>query len=213
MIKQLAWLAFLSLTATARAQPLNPYALTNPGSYSEFKVLPKGTYHEEILENVALPGGRKGYHSRYDGPRDKADCIYEVTPKGDLLRLKVTTPAGYIRLNPPLLSLPNLDRTPKWSSTSRLTFYSARYPKGYDMSLATQTGRVIGTEKVTVPAGTFQCLKVEVKFAREVGIQWYARGVGLVKMKADSGEYLLTRYRTGHPAVVGPSGVRSIIYP
>ena len=196
-----SWLSLLwlfLLWTPVSAQPRNPYALTQPGAYSEYRVLPQGKHREEIVENIPLPGGRKGYHSREQGPRGKDDCYYEMTPNGDLLRLKVIQPYGQLRLSPPLLSLPNLDRTKKWSSTSRCTFYSDRYPKGYELSVARQTGRVVGQETITVPAGTFKCLKVEVEFAGEAGTQWYARGVGMVKTKTASKEYLLVHYGTGH---------------
>ncbi len=48
--------------------------------------------------------------------------------------------------------------------------------------------------KVTVPAGTFRCLKVETVTVGLPCTEWYARGVGMVKMKAGPREYLLLRY-------------------
>ena len=127
----------------------------------------------------------------------KNDSIYEITPGGDLLRLKAIKPNGEVRFSPPVLSLPNLDRTKKWSRASRSTFYGPDQPGGYELKTATRSGRVVGSETVTVPAGTFRCLRVETVIVGLQCTEWYARGVGLVKMKAGPEEYLLLRYSSG----------------
>ena len=196
-IQALPLLVLLSLAAPAEPYPSNPYDLTRPGSYHEYKVLPKGTkYRDEILENLALPHGRKGFRSRYIDAEGKTDSIYEITPQGDLLRLKAIKSNGVVHFKPPVLGLPNLDKTKKWSSTSSATFYAPEYPKGYALKTADRSGRVVGSETVTVPAGTFRCLKVETVIVGLPCTEWYARGVGMVKMKAGPEEYLLLRYRT-----------------
>lgn len=65
----------------------------------------------------------------------------------------------------------------------------------------TITCKAIGEEQVTVPAGTLQALRVECSYAMKItiqgttlpfnasGINWYARGVGVVKSvdRSDAG--------------------------
>lgn len=52
---------------------------------------------------------------------------------------------------------------------------------------------IIGTEKVTVPAGTFTCIKIKKEAKRdeestpEVGFIWLAKGVGVVKWQNATG--------------------------
>lgn len=173
-IHHLPWLLFLS--ATASAQPANPYALTKPGAYSEYKVLPKGKYRDEIVENIALPGGRKGFHSRYDGPRDKADCIYEITPQGDLLRLKVITLYYQLRLSPPVLALPNLDRTKKWSSTSRCTSLAPDTPKATNWMRRFKPGECLHAHPLPA-ASAADRTKSKAWFAETQGVDGRPRGI------------------------------------
>lgn len=56
---------------------------------------------------------------------------------------------------------------------------------------------MVGNETITVPAGTFRCLRVETVIVGLQCTEWYARGVGLVKMKAGPEEYLLLGYSSG----------------
>jgi len=193
------WLALLERLPgkadfVASVRELNGIILKGPDPLSR---PPEGTkYRDEILENLALPHGRKGFRSRYIDAEGKTDSIYEITPQGDLLRLKAIKSNGVVHFKPPVLGLPNLDKTKKWSSTSSATFYAPEYPKGYALKTADRSGRVVGSETVTVPAGTFRCLKVETVIVGLPCTEWYARGVGMVKMKAGPEEYLLLRYRT-----------------
>lgn len=197
-LQALIWLVLFSLSAAARPDPSNPYILTRPGSYHEYKVMPNATpYRDEVVENVALPGGRKGYRGRYIDADGRTDSIYEITPGGDVLRLKAIKPDGEVRFRPPVLSLPNLDKTKKWSRASRSTFFGPDQPEGYELKTANRSGRVVGSETVTVPAGTFRCLKVQTVIVGLHCTEWYARGVGLVRMKAGPTEYLLLRYSPG----------------
>jgi hypothetical protein len=55
----------------------------------------------------------------------------------------------------------------------------------------TERYKVIGIERVVVPAGTFQAVKVETKIAEGSGMLvrnfWYAEGVGVVKSWSEAG--------------------------
>jgi hypothetical protein len=57
----------------------------------------------------------------------------------------------------------------------------------------TEEAQVIGTEKVVVPAGTFQAMKMVSKVADGPALKtvttWYADGVGMVKTETEGGQF------------------------
>ncbi len=63
---------------------------------------------------------------------------------------------------------------------------------GANMSVHLSSGKVLGTEEITVPAGTFSCFKISYVIKRSAGPEteklyvtdWYAEGIGLVKEEA-----------------------------
>jgi hypothetical protein len=75
--------------------------------------------------------------------------------------------------------------------------YTSGTKKGHTWSApAIQTGTVNGWQTISVPAGTFKCLKVTVRLSERYGTRvetvtrtiWYAKGKGIVRMtRSDSG--------------------------
>ncbi len=68
-----------------------------------------------------------------------------------------------------------------------------------------RTSAVFGSEKVTVPAGTFDAVRVDAEYTIAFGQAtvkhscsfWYAPGVGLVKMKDGNAERVLKSFTPG----------------
>jgi hypothetical protein len=87
--------------------------------------------------------------------------------------------------SPPLLLLPS-NTTPGFSTSTTSTETEQGSTNATDT--VTVVGTVDGIEAVTVPAGTFSALRVTRLFTRPdgttTGMQWYAPGVGAVKMVA-----------------------------
>ncbi|MFA8342461.1 MAG: hypothetical protein ACEPO8_05760 [Rhodothermaceae bacterium] len=98
-----------------------------------------------------------------------------------------------------------------FSSSSKVTYNkpALRFPfplqkgdswkwEGYeysedDSTLITISGKVVGTEEITVPAGEFNCLKIETEIggedeSKDVVTEWLAEDVGLVKIEAQVGK-------------------------
>jgi hypothetical protein len=74
-----------------------------------------------------------------------------------------------------------LEAGAEWSETIAETFPNARgRPRTKEVQVRWRTEAV--DDEVTVPAGTFKCLRVrrEAKH-RPAAVAWYARGIGLVK--------------------------------
>jgi hypothetical protein len=97
----------------------------------------------------------------------------------------------------PVLKLPH---TPgeKWKATARRN--NGPYP-AFESEFAFEMAEA---ETVTVPAGTFRCVKVRTEFRfkgrpPELFTQWYALGVGEVKRENDRGE-LVTVLKSFIPA-------------
>lgn len=197
-IVAVAWLSLFAVLP-AWSDPSNPYQLTNPGAFHEFSILPKGlSYRDEVVERVKLSGGRSQIRSRYSDEAGITESVYEMTSQGDLLRQSGKGPRGLTRFEPPVLTLPNLDKKKSWQSNSKATLYSRNYPEGQLLTAATRSGHVVGIEHIGVPAGNFMCIKVETEIVGLKCTEWYATGVGLVKMKAGSETYILQSYGTGH---------------
>jgi len=97
------------------------------------------------------------------------------------------------------------------SSSSKVTYNNPalRFPfplkdgdcwrwKGYeysdnDSSLITISGKVIGKEEIRVPAGKFECLKIETVIGgtdetKDIVTEWLAKDIGLVKIEAEIGK-------------------------
>jgi len=73
------------------------------------------------------------------------------------------------------------------------------YPTGDPTILPRPTSRqrVIGTESVTVPAGTFRCIGVNSYYNGHTLTCWYAPDVGLVKTEAATWTEVLKSYTPG----------------
>jgi hypothetical protein len=61
-------------------------------------------------------------------------------------------------------------------------------PNGFKMTVDVYNRKVVGTESITTPAGTFECIKISYDMKTFMmaeiitkGVEWYAKDVGLVK--------------------------------
>jgi hypothetical protein len=87
------------------------------------------------------------------------------------------------------------------NGTVKMTTVSESAPIAMKLTINVSNRQVAGIEDVTVPAGTFKCVKitydVESKFlftVRSKGIDWYAKEVGLVKSESYSTKDKLQGY-------------------
>jgi hypothetical protein len=81
-----------------------------------------------------------------------------------------------------IFALKEMSSGSTWKDTLTLLNHSEEY-----------ISTAVGLETVTVPAGIFEAMKVQidaVSVADDIGFRWYAPGVGLIKMhnKASWGE-------------------------
>jgi hypothetical protein len=73
------------------------------------------------------------------------------------------------------------------------------YPTG-DSSIAPRPlvwNTIVGTEEVTVPAGTFRCIRVQTQQGARSATYWFAPDVGLVKTEAPTWTEVLKSYTPG----------------
>jgi AAA15 family ATPase/GTPase len=83
----------------------------------------------------------------------------------------------------------------------KMTTVTSESPIGLTLSVAITNRKVAAIEDVTVPAGTFKCVKItydaESKMiftVRTKGVEWYAKDVGLVKSETYSSKDKLMGY-------------------
>jgi hypothetical protein len=90
-----------------------------------------------------------------------------------------------IRYSEPALRIPfPLDSNSVWQ------WKGVEYNEDNDSSNITISGRYIGFEDLTTPAGQFECLRIELKVESEKGSssvinEWLAPEIGLVKLHAE----------------------------
>jgi hypothetical protein len=182
----------LLLTAISPAAPVPQHLMKPPTYYFPTKVGTKLEYEEPgrqltmVVTAVADRGGAKVVTVGRLGNDNTVSPLMTMCVTGTgLYRVER---AGR-KLDPPelWLQLPApCDRT--WE-----------YPVGDPTILPRPTARhaVVGTEDVTVPAGTFRCIGVQCYQHERVWTHWYAPDVGLVKTEAATWVEVLKSYTPG----------------
>lgn len=102
---------------------------------------------------------------------------------------------AYSKYDPPLPVLkPDMKKGDKLETEAKILIVNKNDEEQVlDRGTCTQTITHQGMEKITTPAGTFECIKLEVKYTAKLGtasvektsVEHYAKGVGLVREYTD----------------------------
>jgi hypothetical protein len=106
------------------------------------------------------------------GPAHEGDEVWSVDNNGDTI-LYVEKSNGIFTVGDP---------SSPWSNLILVVPYPAE--PGKSVTTRGQTVTIEAQEDITVPAGTFRCVRVKYTLAEPQGLEWtswYGRGVGLVK--------------------------------
>jgi hypothetical protein len=179
----------LTLVALAPAAPVPQHLLKPPVYYFPTKVGTKLEYEEPsrqltmVVTAVAERGGAKVVSV------GRVASDESVTP----LMTVAVTGTGLYRLD---RAGRTLDTPEVWLQLPAVRDQVWEYPTGDPTILPRPTSRqrIVGTENVTVPAGTFRCVGVSSYHNGRALTCWYAPEVGLVKTEAATWTEVLKAY-------------------
>lgn len=190
------WLGLLGLTLTGVAALAAWHRRPRPSSIShlkagrlwEYDILPdKGTEQVEILEVFRLPDGREAFRVEYRRHDSELDAVFSSDEKGRLIQLNQS--GDNATFDPPLVGLGELRVGAYWITRSAMIL-----PSKFRASAPTEvSGRVVGYETVTVPAGTFKAFRIDAVTNGRASTGWHAPGWGLVREVSWEEELVLRR--------------------
>lgn len=165
-----------------------------PGRLWEYDILPgPGIEQVEILGRFELPDGRPAFRVEYRRADSVLDAVFSSDSKGCLIQLSQS--GNTATFDPPLVGLGRLRIGEYWCTRSAMIF-----PSKFRASTPTEvSGRVVGYEKVTVPAGTFKAFRIDSVTNGRACTGWHAPGIGLVRELSWEEDLVLRR-------LVGPEG-------
>ena len=141
----------------------------------------------EVLESFQLPDGREAFRVEYRRPESVLDAVFTSDKRGRLVQVSQSGNAA--TFDPPLIGLGELRLGASWCTRSSMIF-----PSKFRASTPTEvSGRVVGLEKVTVPAGTFRAFRVDAVTNGRASTGWHVPGVGMVREVSWEEELVLTR--------------------
>jgi hypothetical protein len=133
---------------------------------------------------IQLPLGTVYPHTiTYSGFSDVTTTLILVED-GEIATVRTTNNAGSLAYDPPLVAYKaGLSPGDSWSQSVTVSDFTS--------GTATVHTAVVGEETVTVPAGTFTCLRLRVTYGGVLGAfaydQWWSSTVGSVLYVFDSG--------------------------
>lgn len=171
-----------------RAKPPSPLSHLKVGRLWEYDILPgPGTEQAEVLESFRLPDGREAFRVEYRRADTTLDAVFTTDTQGRLIQLSQSGSAA--TFDPPLIGLGELKIGAYWKVRSAMIF-----PSKFRASTPTEvSGRVVGYEKVTVPAGTFRAFCIDAVTNGRASTGWHVPGVGMVREVSWEEELVLTR--------------------
>lgn len=177
-----------------RISPPSSLSHLKVGRLWEYDILPgPGTEQVEILESFELPDGRPAFRVEYRRAESVLDAVFSNDSKGQLVQLSQSGDSA--TFDPPLIGLGKLRVGAYWHTRSAMIF-----PSKFRASTPTEvSGRVVGFEKVTVPAGIFKAFRIDSVTNGRACTGWHAPGIGLVRETSWEEELVLRR-------LVEPSG-------
>lgn len=126
-------------------------------------------------------------HQRQDRRGETAiDGLFTNDQRGHLIQLSQS--GGAATFDPPVVGLGELRVGAHWNTSSSMILPS----KFRASSLTEVSGRVVGFESVTVPAGTFDAFRIELVTNGRACTAWHAAGVGTIR-EVGGGEELTLR--------------------
>ncbi len=159
------------------------------GARWDFRVVGGGTAAREVGTGVSVPGGRQAF------PLTSSDAggelTYWVGNEGGLQVYQIDDPSQFVSLvlSGPLLYVPatmEIGQTHRASVSAGLGFFGQE-PQAFDQSASIVTV-LEAAETVTVPAGSFACLRLRLTEGTNPAQTWWlARGLGVVKQAWSGG--------------------------
>jgi hypothetical protein len=185
-------LVFAFLAALASAAPVPRQAPRPPAFYFPTKIgatlvyVESGTEWAMVVTDVAERGRTKLVTVGRIGRDERVTPLFVMSVTADgLARVERTGQA--LDVPETWLRLP--------AKTGDGWDYVTGEPDIHPRPVVSHT--LVGTEDVTVPAGTFRCVRVETRQAGRVVNYWFAPDVGLVKTEAATWVEVLKSYTPG----------------
>lgn len=165
------------------ADKLFPLSDGNSWTYKRRLVLGSGTpdiTSEKFVAGVAaMPDGQSGFDI-VDPDKGVMNWIsmLNAARDGNIVSWSGFIGAAKTGFNPPFIMLPQtLTAGAEWTWNGEII--------GKQSAPATIKNKFEGIEEVTIPAGTFKCVRIYRVLNDKINIwHWYAPGVGLVKIRA-----------------------------
>ncbi len=191
------WVAGAVLAALGGAAAFWSWQRRNPpsslshlkvGRLWEYSILPGDEVEQvEVLESFRLPDGREAFRVEYRRPESVLDAVFTSDKKGQLVQISQSGNAA--TFDPPLVGLGELRLGAYWCTRSSMIF-----PSKFRASTPTEvSGRVVGLEKVTVPAGTFRAFRIDAVTNGRACTGWHVPGIGMVREVSWEEELVLER--------------------
>lgn len=142
-----------------------------------------------MRESFLLPDGRRAYRLEFYRDETLTDAVFTSNQQGHLIQLSQS--GGTATFEPPLVGLGDLRVGASWSTRASMIM-----PSKFRAATPTEvSGRVVGFEQVTVPAGTFGAFRIEQVCNGRASTAWHVPAVGMVR-EASWGEELVLRALT-----------------